>query len=83
MAGVELLPTRVLGTAWPQHMNRAVALAAHANIQKVGMPQWTMTDQTLARALQKELGVREQGLTMRLPSERHRTGARQPRRRLR
>ena len=69
MAGVELLPTRVLGTAWPQHLNRAVALAAHANIQKVGLPQWTPEDQTLARALQKELGVREQGLTMRLPSE--------------
>jgi len=69
MAGVELLPTRVLGSAWPQHMNRAVALAAHANIQKVGFPQWSPADHTLARALQKELGVREQGLTMRLPSE--------------
>ncbi len=66
MAGVELLPTRVLGSAWPQHMNRAVALAAHANIQKVGFPQWSPADHTLARALQKELGGREQGLTMRL-----------------
>src|SRR5215210_2836841 len=65
MTGTELLPTRVLGSAWPQHMNRAVALAAHANIQKVGMPQWSDADQTLAKALQKELGVREQGLQMR------------------
>ena len=63
MAGVELLPTRVLGSAWPQHMNRAVAMAAHANIQKVGMPQWSEADQALARALQKELGGREQGLS--------------------
>jgi aminobenzoyl-glutamate utilization protein B len=66
MAGVELLPTRVLGTAWPQHMNRAVAMAAHANIQKVGMPHWSDADQTLARALQKELKVREEGLSVKV-----------------
>jgi aminobenzoyl-glutamate utilization protein B len=69
MAGVELLPTRVLGSAWPQHMNRAVALAAHANIQKVGMPQWSEADQTLAKALQKELGSREQGLSSRINAQ--------------
>jgi aminobenzoyl-glutamate utilization protein B len=67
MAGVELLPTRVLGTAWPRHFNRAVAEAAFANIRKVGMPDWSEADQTLAKALQKELGSREQGLTTRLP----------------
>jgi aminobenzoyl-glutamate utilization protein B len=67
MAGVELLPTRVLGTAWPRHFNRAVAEAAFANIRTVGMPAWSEADQTLARALQKELGSREQGLTTRLP----------------
>ena len=65
MAGVKLQPTRVLGSAWPQHMNRAVAMAAHENIQKVGMPTWDEADQTLARALQKELGGREQGLSTR------------------
>jgi aminobenzoyl-glutamate utilization protein B len=69
MAGVELLPTRVLGSAWPQHMNRAVAMAAHENIQKIGMPQWSEDDQTLARGIQKELGVREQGLTTRLNAQ--------------
>jgi aminobenzoyl-glutamate utilization protein B len=65
MAGVELLPTRVLGSAWPQHFNRAVALAAHANVQKVGLPQWSEDDQTLAKALQKELGSTVQGLSSR------------------
>jgi len=69
MAGVELLPTRVLGTAWPQHFNRPVALAAHANVQKVGLPVWSDADQTLARALQKELGSREQGMSSRLRGE--------------
>ena len=66
MANVELLPTRVLGSAWPQHMNRAVAMAAHENIQKVGMPKWDDADQTLARAVQKGLGGAERGLSTRL-----------------
>ena len=39
MAGVELLPTKVLGSAWPQHFNKAVAETTWANIQKVGLPQ--------------------------------------------
>ena len=69
MAGVELQPARVLGSAWPQHLNRAVALAAHDNIQKVGMPQWSDADQTLAKALQKELGSREQGLSSRVTAQ--------------
>jgi aminobenzoyl-glutamate utilization protein B len=63
MTGTELLPTRVLGSAWPQHFNKSVAEAAFANIQRVGVPQWTDADQTLAKALQKELGSREAGLT--------------------
>jgi aminobenzoyl-glutamate utilization protein B len=52
----------VLGSAWPQHFNKAVAEAAFTNIQRVGMPQWTDDDQTLAKGLQKELNVRETGL---------------------
>jgi aminobenzoyl-glutamate utilization protein B len=55
MAGVELLPTKMLGSAWPQHFNKVVAETTWANIQKVGLPQWSSEDQQLARALQKEL----------------------------
>jgi aminobenzoyl-glutamate utilization protein B len=55
MAGVELQPTKVLGSAWPQHFNKVVAETTWANIQKVGLPQWSDDDQTLAKALQKEL----------------------------
>lgn len=69
MAGVELLPTRVLGSAWPQHFNRAVAQAAYDNIQKVGMPEWSDADQTLAHAIQKELGSRESGLSTQVPQQ--------------
>ena len=67
MTGTELLPTRVLGSAWPQHFNKAVAEAAFANIQRVGVPEWSEADQTLAKALQKELGSRETGLLARPP----------------
>ncbi len=69
MAGVDLLPTRVLGAAWPQHFNRAVAQAAYENIQTVGMPEWSEADQTLAHAIQKELGSRESGLSTRVPQQ--------------
>jgi aminobenzoyl-glutamate utilization protein B len=63
MAGVELLPERVLGSAWPQHFNKPVAEATWANIQAVGMPKWSNEDQQLARALQKELkNPTEEGL---------------------
>jgi aminobenzoyl-glutamate utilization protein B len=66
MTDTTLLPTRVLGSAWPRHFNRAVAQVTHENIQKVGMPEWSDADQTFARAVQKELGAREQGLTAKI-----------------
>jgi aminobenzoyl-glutamate utilization protein B len=69
MTGVELLPSRVLGSAWPQHMNKTVAETTWANIQKVGLPEWSEADQTLAKALQKELGSPERGLTTRLGAQ--------------
>jgi aminobenzoyl-glutamate utilization protein B len=56
--------SRVIGSAWPQHFNRPVAEAMHANITAVGMPQWDAADQQLARAVQKELGQPERGLTL-------------------
>ena len=48
-------------------MNKVVAETAYANIVKVGMPQWTEDDQTLAKAVQKELGVEEKGLPTEVP----------------
>ncbi|HEX4949334.1 MAG TPA: amidohydrolase [Blastocatellia bacterium] len=54
--------SRVLGSAWPVHMNKAVAEAMYENIKQIGLPQWSEADQTLAKALQKELKVQETGL---------------------
>ncbi len=59
--------SRILGTAWPQHMNKTTAETMFTNIQKVGLPTWSDADQTLAKALQKELGNATQpGLAIKL-----------------
>jgi aminobenzoyl-glutamate utilization protein B len=55
--------SRVIGSAWPQHFNRPVAEAMYTNIRSVGLPTWDDADQTLARAVQKELGQPEKGLS--------------------
>ncbi len=66
MTGTRLAATRLLGTAYPQHMNRTIAQAMHANIRRVGLPAWSEADQALARALQRELGSPDSGLATRL-----------------
>src|SRR6185295_18244311 len=59
--------SRILGTAYPSHMNKAVAEAMYENIKTVGLPVWSEDDQTLAKALQKELGnPRQEGLALRV-----------------
>jgi aminobenzoyl-glutamate utilization protein B len=55
--------SRVLGSAWPQHMNRTVAETVFANIQRIGMPKWADADQAFAKAVQRLLKVKEQGLS--------------------
>ena len=61
--------SRVLGVAWPQHMNRVIAETMFANIQRVGMPDWSEDDQRFSRAVQKMLGVEEQGLLTEVAEE--------------
>jgi len=53
---------RIVGSAWPNHFNKPIAEVQTKNIEAVGMPQWSEADQTLAKALQKELGQKEEGL---------------------
>ncbi|MEM8969591.1 MAG: amidohydrolase, partial [Bacteroidota bacterium] len=42
---------RYLGSAWPGHFNKVIAETAHKNIEKVGLPEWSEKDQTLAKAV--------------------------------
>ena len=59
--------SRILGTAYPQHMNKTVAEVMYENIKRVGLPTWSEADQALAKGLQKELGnPRQEGLATEL-----------------
>src|SRR3954467_196117 len=57
----------VLGSAWPGHFNKTIAEVMHANIEKVGLPQWSEADPALAHALHKERKVPEVGLATKIP----------------
>ena len=58
--------SKLLGSAWPGHFNKTIAETMQANIEKVGLPQWSEADQALAKALQHELKVPEVGLATKL-----------------
>jgi aminobenzoyl-glutamate utilization protein B len=66
MTGTKLAGEEVLGSAWPRNFNKVVAEAMYGNIRQVGLPTWSDADQTLAKALQKELGVPQRGLDVKV-----------------
>ena len=68
MTGTKLVGERVLGSAWPRHFNRPIAEAMMKDIRMVGLPVWSDADQTLAKAVQKEMGAKESGLATKLDS---------------
>lgn len=53
---------RILGSAWPSTMSKPMAERMQANIEAVGMPEWSDADIALAKAAQRELGVDTIGL---------------------
>ena len=53
---------KLVGSAWPTFFNKTIAEAQQRNIEAVGMPKWSEADQTLAKALQKEIGTKVEGL---------------------
>lgn len=57
---------RIIGAAWPRHFNRPIALAMDANIEAVGLPDWSHDDQNFALALQRLMGSEETGLATEL-----------------
>ena len=63
MANVELDTVMIVGSGWSAHFNKTIAEVTYENIKRVGMPQWSEDDIAMAKALQKELGVREIGLS--------------------
>jgi aminobenzoyl-glutamate utilization protein B len=53
---------RILSATWPGHFNKPLAEALYANINRVGMPEWSGADQALAHAAQAELKAKLEGL---------------------
>jgi aminobenzoyl-glutamate utilization protein B len=53
MSETELVKMQVLGSAWPRHFNKPVAEVAAANMELVGMPDWSEDDQRYAKAVQE------------------------------
>ncbi len=51
--------SRVVGAAWPRHFNKVIAETMYANIQQVGLPEWSEADQELAKAVQKVVNSKD------------------------
>jgi aminobenzoyl-glutamate utilization protein B len=57
---------KLVGSAWPPFFNKVIAETQQKNIEVVGMPKWSEADQTLAKALQKEIGEKVEGLKVKV-----------------
>ncbi|HJQ19313.1 MAG TPA: amidohydrolase [Gemmatimonadaceae bacterium] len=65
--GTSVDTVQVIGSAWRPHFNQALAEAMHANAERVGMPAWSADDQTMAKGVQRMLGVPDSGLHTTVP----------------
>ncbi|HXD23124.1 MAG TPA: amidohydrolase, partial [Gemmatimonadaceae bacterium] len=62
MTGTQVDTVMMLGSGWSGYFSRPIAEDMYANIKHVGMPAWDDKDQTLAKAVQREIGVPQNGL---------------------
>ena len=62
MTGTVIDTIQTVGSAWSQHMSKPVAEVTYANIQRVGLPEWSDDDILMATEFQKELGQPVTGL---------------------
>jgi aminobenzoyl-glutamate utilization protein B len=60
-SGTTLEDIRVLTGVHQRHSNRGMAELIQANIELIGMPEWTEEENAYAKALQKNLGKKENG----------------------
>lgn len=61
-SGTELASMQVISAIHQRHANKAAAELFQKNIELVGMPAWNDEEQAFAKALQKELGAKEEGM---------------------
>jgi aminobenzoyl-glutamate utilization protein B len=56
----------VVSAIWPTRDNQTIAEVVQANIELVGVPQWTEEEQKFAKEVQKSVGAKETGLTTKI-----------------
>jgi aminobenzoyl-glutamate utilization protein B len=57
------MESEVVASAWPKLGNEAIAKAIQANIEAVGLPEWSEEEVAFAKKFQKALGIEEVGLS--------------------
>ena len=60
-SGATLDTVTILTAIHQRHINKGIAETIQKNIELIGMPEWTIQEQDFARALQRELKVKETG----------------------
>jgi aminobenzoyl-glutamate utilization protein B len=64
--GTILDTVTVITAVHQRHSNKGLAETIQKNIELIGLPEWTEKEQLFARALQKELGVKETGYSLKV-----------------
>jgi aminobenzoyl-glutamate utilization protein B len=59
--GTTLDTVKVISAIHQKHSNKILAETIQRNIELIGLPEWTETENSFAKSLQKELGVEEKG----------------------
>lgn len=65
-SGTVLDTVRILTAIHQKHYNKGMAELIQQNIELTGMPSWTNEEQDFAKALQKELGHKEDGYPLKV-----------------
>ena len=65
-SGTVLDTVNVISAIHQKHSNKGMAETLQRNIELIGMPEWTDSENTFARILQKELGSEEKGYNVKL-----------------
>ncbi len=67
MTGTTVDTIMTVGSAWGRHFSKPVAEVTYANIERVGLPEWSEDDIRFAEAFQAEMGVDVTGLADSIP----------------
>jgi aminobenzoyl-glutamate utilization protein B len=59
-----IVSRQIIGTAAPRHFNKILAETLQANIEQVGLPRWTEEEHAFAKAVQRLVKGKEEGLAM-------------------